>query len=137
MLERTNGVGVDAFVDASGVPKAISQGFKYLRKGGKVVLVGLPSEPVTLDLVPDIVFREATVFGIHGRRMFETWTHHAEPDRRETRGSCSNGLPRIPPEALRGRDIAPQPGSGEQDSSVSLFLKSCIDTRRSERRIAA
>ncbi len=74
MLERTNGVGVDAFVDASGVPKAISQGFKYLRKGGKAVLVGLPSEPVTLDLVPDIVFREATVFGVHGRRMFETWT---------------------------------------------------------------
>ncbi len=73
MLERTNGVGFDAFVDASGVPKAISQDSSTSGKG-EGCPVGLPSEPVTLDLVPDIVFREATVFGVHGRRMFETWT---------------------------------------------------------------
>jgi len=74
ILELTGGVGVDAFFDASGNPEAIIQAFKYLRKGGHAHLVGLPSRPVTLDLVADIVFKEATVHGYHGRKMFQTWT---------------------------------------------------------------
>ena len=36
-------------------------------------LLGLPSEPVPLDLPNDIIFKGATVLGINGRKMFETW----------------------------------------------------------------
>ena len=74
ILKMTQGVGVDVFIDASGSVEAIKQGFKYLRKGGEVALIGLPSEPIELNLGPDIVFKEAKIIGIHGREMFRTWT---------------------------------------------------------------
>ena len=74
ILKMTQGVGVDVFIDASGSVEAIKQGFKFLRKGGEVALIGLPSEPIELDLGPEIVFKEAKIFGIHGREMFRTWT---------------------------------------------------------------
>ncbi|SET08178.1 L-threonine 3-dehydrogenase [Natronincola peptidivorans] len=73
VMEITNGVGVDGFIDASGSTQAINQGFKYLRKGGEVALIGLPSAPISLDLGPDVVFKEAKIIGIHGREMFQTW----------------------------------------------------------------
>lgn len=72
--ELTHGVGVDAFIDASGSTPAILDGFKALRKGGMVALIGLPSKPLEIDLGSQVVFKEATIIGIHGRRMFETWT---------------------------------------------------------------
>ncbi|OPX38018.1 MAG: L-threonine 3-dehydrogenase [Desulfobacteraceae bacterium 4484_190.1] len=74
ILKMTKGVGVDVFIDASGNVEAIKQGFKYLRKGGEVALIGLPSEPIELNLGPDIIFKEAKIIGIHGREMFRTWT---------------------------------------------------------------
>ena len=73
ILELTDGVGVDVIIEASGHPGAIVQGFKYLRKGGEVMLIGLPSTPVPLDFGSDIVFKEAKIKGIHGREMFKTW----------------------------------------------------------------
>lgn len=74
ILELTHGVGVDAFIDASGNTYAINDAFRSLRKGGHVALIGLPSRPLEIDLGPQVVFKEATVIGIHGRKMFETWT---------------------------------------------------------------
>lgn len=75
VLAITQGVGVDAFVDASGDERAIQSAFRCLRKGGKVALIGLPSTPVRLNLGVDVVFKEARILGIHGRMMYETWTH--------------------------------------------------------------
>ncbi|MCR4443409.1 MAG: L-threonine 3-dehydrogenase [Peptococcaceae bacterium] len=74
ILKLTGGLGVDGFIDASGNSKAIQEGFKYLRKGGRAALVGLPSGPLCIDLGADVVFKEAVITGIHGRKMFETWT---------------------------------------------------------------
>lgn len=73
ILELTDGVGVDVIIEASGHSGAIQQGFKFLRKGGEVMLIGLPSTPVPLDFGPDVVFKEATIKGIHGREMYKTW----------------------------------------------------------------
>ena len=69
----TGGAGVDVLLEMSGNPAAIRQGFQMLRAGGRASLLGLPSEPVTLDLVNDIIFKGATVLGIYGRKMWETW----------------------------------------------------------------
>jgi threonine 3-dehydrogenase len=71
--EATGGTGVDVLLEMSGNPKAIHEGFQMLRAGGRASLLGIPSEPVTFDLVADIIFKGATVQGIYGRRMFETW----------------------------------------------------------------
>lgn len=73
ILEATDGLGVDVVLEMSGQPSAISQGFQALRNGGRVSLLGLPSRKVELDLANDIIFKGATVLGISGRRIFDTW----------------------------------------------------------------
>ena len=73
ILGETNSTGVDVLLEMSGNPTAIQQGFKALRAGGRASLLGIPTENVPLDLVNDIIFKGATVQGIYGRRMYETW----------------------------------------------------------------
>ena len=73
ILDATNGTGVDALLEMSGNPTAIQQGFSALRAGGRASLLGIPTENVPLDLVKDVIFKGATVQGIYGRRMYETW----------------------------------------------------------------
>lgn len=73
ILNETNGTGVDVLLEMSGNPTAIQQGFKSLRAGGRASLLGIPTENVPLDLVNDVIFKGATVQGIYGRRMYETW----------------------------------------------------------------
>src|SRR5690348_2030728 len=73
ILSDTGGTGVDVLLEMSGNPSAIQQGFKALRAGGRASLLGIPTENVPLDLVNDVIFKGATVQGIYGRRMYETW----------------------------------------------------------------
>src|SRR5262249_33881636 len=73
ILSETGGTGVDALLEMSGNPLAIQQGFKALRAGGRASLLGIPTENVPLDLVNDVIFKGATVQGIYGRRMYDTW----------------------------------------------------------------
>jgi threonine 3-dehydrogenase len=73
ILDETGGTGVDVLLEMSGNPTAIQQGFKALRAGGRASLLGIPTENVPLDLVNDVIFKGATVQGIYGRRMYETW----------------------------------------------------------------
>jgi len=71
--ELTNGLGVDVVLEMSGHPKAIRDGFKVLRSGGRYSMLGIPKEPMKLDVASDIVFKQADVQGINGRVMFNTW----------------------------------------------------------------
>src|SRR5499425_2299955 len=73
ILGETGGTGADALLEMSGNPIAIQQGFKALRAGGRASLLGIPTESVPLDLVNDVIFKGATVQGIYGRRMYDTW----------------------------------------------------------------
>src|SRR5271157_1547741 len=73
IVESTGGTGVDVLLEMSGQPTAIRQGFEALRAGGRASLLGIPTENVPLDLVQDVIFKGATVQGIYGRRMYETW----------------------------------------------------------------
>jgi L-iditol 2-dehydrogenase len=51
ILDATGGRGVDVVLDAAGMMETINWGMKIARRGGKLVLVGLPTEP---DLVIDL-----------------------------------------------------------------------------------
>lgn len=73
VAERTGGVGVDVVLEMSGHADAMRLGFQILRTGGRVSLLGIPSKPVELDFARDIIFKGATVLGINGRKMYETW----------------------------------------------------------------
>jgi len=69
----TDGAGVDVLLEMSGAPSAIDEGFAALREGGEAALLGLAPGPVTFDLNAHVVFKGATVRGIVGRKLWETW----------------------------------------------------------------
>ncbi len=73
VLDATDGVGVDVMLEMSGNPRAIAQGFEMLRYGGEAALLGLTGKPVELDLNNAVIFKGATVHGISGRRIWDTW----------------------------------------------------------------
>ena len=73
VLARTDGLGADVVLEMSGNPQAVRQAFQMLRRGGRISLLGIPSKPLELDLASDVIFKGATVQGINGRRVFETW----------------------------------------------------------------
>ncbi|GAC1445844.1 MAG: L-threonine 3-dehydrogenase [Chloroflexota bacterium] len=84
ILEETEGDGADVVLEMSGNAGAIGQALQCLRYGGHVSLLGIPSRPVELDLADGVIFKGATVRGISGRRMFQTWY--------QTRGFLESGM---------------------------------------------
>jgi threonine 3-dehydrogenase len=74
----TGGAGVDVLLEMSGNPRAIQTGLEMLRSGGRASLLGIPPEPVTLDLVGSVITKGVTLHGIFGRRMFQTWVQMTE-----------------------------------------------------------
>src|SRR5512146_419804 len=68
-----DGTGGDVVLEMAGHPEAIRTGFDILRRGGRISLLGIPSKPIQLDFADDIIFKGATVQGINGRRMYQTW----------------------------------------------------------------
>lgn len=73
IFEATDNIGVDVVIDYTGNNQAVKCGFDVLRKNGEFVMVGLPSRDLTLDWTESIVYKEATVYGVTGRLMYETW----------------------------------------------------------------
>jgi threonine 3-dehydrogenase len=73
VVGQTGGVGADVVFEMSGNPVAVVQAFQMLRRGGRISLLGIPAKPLELDLANDVIFKGATVQGINGRRVFETW----------------------------------------------------------------
>ncbi len=71
--EATDGNGADVCLEMSGAAPALRQVFEMLTPGGRVSILGLYNDPVTVDINNAITFKSATVYGITGRRMFETW----------------------------------------------------------------
>jgi threonine 3-dehydrogenase len=69
----TGTLGVDVVLEMSGVPSAIHQAFKLVRVGGRVQMLGIPAKPMEVDFATEIIFKGITVYGVVGRRMYETW----------------------------------------------------------------
>jgi threonine 3-dehydrogenase len=84
LLEETGGEGADVVLEMSGNSGAIRQAFAALRYGGHASLLGIPARPVELDLADGVIFKGATVHGISGRRIWETWY--------QTRGFLESGM---------------------------------------------
>jgi threonine 3-dehydrogenase len=73
VMDNTGGNGVDVVLEMAGNADAIKLGFQILRLGGRVSLLGIPSKPIEMNFAEDIIFKGATIMGINGRRMFQTW----------------------------------------------------------------
>ncbi len=73
VLGETDGEGADVVCEMSGDATALAQAFQSARPGGQVQLLGLPKEPATIDFSNDIIFKGLTVYGVIGRKMYDTW----------------------------------------------------------------
>jgi threonine 3-dehydrogenase len=71
--EITDGEGVDVLLEMSGAPSALEAGFASLKPGGEAALLGLTSQAFPFDIDDNIIFKGATVYGIVGRRLWQTW----------------------------------------------------------------
>ncbi len=64
--------GYDVGLEMSGNPAALRALLAVMNNGGRVALLGIPSEEVPID-VTQVIFRGLVLKGIYGREMFETW----------------------------------------------------------------
>jgi threonine 3-dehydrogenase len=70
---HTNDLGVDVVLEMSGVPSAIRQAFAAVRVGGRVQMLGIPAKPMEVDFASEVIFKGITIYGVVGRRMYDTW----------------------------------------------------------------
>jgi threonine 3-dehydrogenase len=73
VLSATGGDGVDVVLEMSGAAPALDQALKFVSHGGRVSLLGIFGEPVTLDLSEDVIQRGVRLYGVYGRRIYDTW----------------------------------------------------------------
>ncbi len=64
--------GFDVGLEMSGSPVAFNDMIKNMCHGGKISLLGIPSEEKATDW-NTVIFNMLTIKGIYGREMYETW----------------------------------------------------------------
>jgi threonine 3-dehydrogenase len=64
--------GFDVGLEMSGSPAALRDMIANMSHGGKIAMLGIPSEPMSMDW-RIVIFSMLTIKGIYGREMYETW----------------------------------------------------------------
>jgi len=64
--------GFDVALEMSGQASALSEALAAMAHGGRVAVLGIPTDPVRVDF-DAVVFNMLTIKGIYGREMYETW----------------------------------------------------------------
>jgi threonine 3-dehydrogenase len=72
-VRENEGEHVDVVFEMSGAPQAIADSFKIVRNGGRVILFGIPAEPVELDVAEALIFKNLEVSAVSGRKIWDTW----------------------------------------------------------------
>jgi threonine 3-dehydrogenase len=55
------------------VPSAVHQAFALARPAGRVNMLGIPNRAIEIDFATEIIFKGLTIYGVVGRRMYDTW----------------------------------------------------------------
>jgi threonine 3-dehydrogenase len=73
-VQKTLGMkeGFDVGLEMSGSPAAFRDMIDAMAHGGKIAMLGIPSETMAIDW-NKVVFNMLTIKGIYGREMYETW----------------------------------------------------------------
>jgi threonine 3-dehydrogenase len=64
--------GFDVGLEMSGAPAAFREMLENMSHGGKIAMLGIPSEEIAINW-RHVIFNMLTIKGIYGREMFETW----------------------------------------------------------------
>jgi len=73
VLDATGGDGVDAVLEMSGAGPALTQALEFVTRGGRISLLGIFPEPVSVDLSDMVIQRGIRLYGIYGRRIYDSW----------------------------------------------------------------
>jgi len=73
VLSETHGLGVDVALEMSGAKSALHDALALTKFLGRVSLLGLFDNGVEINLTDDVIFKKLRIYGITGRRIFETW----------------------------------------------------------------
>ena len=72
-VEQNEGEHPDVVFEMSGAAQAIGDAFRIVRNGGRVILFGIPAQPVEFDVAEALIFKNLTVSAVSGREVFATW----------------------------------------------------------------
>jgi threonine 3-dehydrogenase len=64
--------GFDVGLEMSGNADALRSMIVNMSHGGRIAVLGIPTDELTLDFNP-IIFNMLTIKGVYGREMYETW----------------------------------------------------------------
>ena len=64
--------GFDVALEMSGHPSALPDIIANLNHGGRIAMLGLPSQPIEIEW-GKVVTHMITIKGIYGREMYESW----------------------------------------------------------------
>jgi threonine 3-dehydrogenase len=64
--------GFDVGLEMSGSAPAFRDMLKNMAHGGRIAILGIPSEEIAIDW-HEVIFNMLTLRGIYGRQMYETW----------------------------------------------------------------
>jgi threonine 3-dehydrogenase len=73
VMELSEGNGADVVCEMSGAAPALHSAFHLVRYGGRVQLLGIPAGDIPVNFASEIIFKGITVYGVIGRKMYETW----------------------------------------------------------------
>jgi threonine 3-dehydrogenase len=73
VLEATGGDGVEVVLEMSGAQAALDAALATVTRGGRISLLGIFSQPAQVDLSDLVIQKGVRLYGIYGRRMYDTW----------------------------------------------------------------
>ncbi len=70
VMEETAGRGADLAIDAAGVPATVEASVTLVKKGGRVVLYGIPDEDASIRFpVKEMILNQITVYGLTNNEL--------------------------------------------------------------------
>ena len=73
IVDATGGDGVEVILEMSGSAAALGQALEFATRGGRISLLGIFAEPVAVDLSDLVIQKGLRLYGIYGRRIYDTW----------------------------------------------------------------
>jgi threonine 3-dehydrogenase len=73
IVEATGGDGVEVVLEMSGAPPALDSALRVVTRGGRISLLGIFGEPPRVDLSERVIMQGLRLYGIYGRRIYDTW----------------------------------------------------------------
>ncbi|HET7140969.1 MAG TPA: L-threonine 3-dehydrogenase [Candidatus Limnocylindria bacterium] len=73
VLDATGGDGVEVVIEMSGAQAALDSALGMVTRGGRISLLGIFSRPVQMDLSDLVIQKGIRLYGIYGRRIYDTW----------------------------------------------------------------